>query len=102
LEVCDPHSIFVVLDFKVNDPTKCGALRVYFDYDKDFPDDDRICEEVKELQVNSLNTKWHASNFLQLVRSSNHTVFHVFSALRISQTWMDMPLEQQEPEELEV
>ena len=59
----DPHSIFVLLDFKVNDPTKCGALRVYFDYDKDFPDDDRICKEVKELQVNSLNTKWHASIF---------------------------------------
>jgi hypothetical protein len=28
-------------------------LRVYFDYDKDFPDDERICEEVKELQVRS-------------------------------------------------
>ena len=45
---------------------KCGALRVYFDYDKDFPDDDRICTEVKELQVRSLNTKWHASNFFSL------------------------------------
>jgi hypothetical protein len=39
---------------QVNDPTKCGALRVYFDYDKDFPDDDRICEEVRELQVRTL------------------------------------------------
>jgi hypothetical protein len=37
----------------MDDPTKCGSLRTYFDYDKDFPDDDRICEEVKELQVSS-------------------------------------------------
>ncbi|KAL3808364.1 hypothetical protein ACHAXA_006589, partial [Cyclostephanos tholiformis] len=25
-------------------------MRVYFDYDKDYPDDARICDEVKELQ----------------------------------------------------
>jgi len=33
------------------DPTKCGDLREYFEYDRDYPDDDRICEEVKDLKV---------------------------------------------------
>mmetsp|Transcript_2549 Transcript_2549/g.3954 ORF Transcript_2549/g.3954 Transcript_2549/m.3954 type:complete len:1065 (-) Transcript_2549:183-3377(-) len=32
------------------DPDKCGDLREYFDYDRDYPDDDRICEEVLDLQ----------------------------------------------------
>jgi hypothetical protein len=43
--------VSLCLIYQINDPTKCGSLRAYFDYDKDFPDDDRICEEVKELQV---------------------------------------------------
>lgn len=29
---------------------ECGMLREYFEYDKDFPDDDRICREVESLQ----------------------------------------------------
>lgn len=29
---------------------ECGLLREYFEYDKDFPDDDRICSEVESLQ----------------------------------------------------
>jgi len=33
------------------DPTKCGDLREYFEYDRDYPDDERICEEVKDLKV---------------------------------------------------
>ena len=33
------------------DPTKCEDLREYFEYDRDYPDDDRICEEVKDLKV---------------------------------------------------
>lgn len=36
---------------EVNDSVKCGELREYFDYDKDYVDDDRICKEVKDLQV---------------------------------------------------
>lgn len=32
-------------------PTKCGDLREYFEYDRDYADDDRICEEVKDLKV---------------------------------------------------
>lgn len=32
-------------------PTKCGDLREYFEYDRDYPDDDRICDEVQDLQV---------------------------------------------------
>jgi len=34
-----------------NDPTKCEDLREYFEYSRDYPDDDRICEEVKDLKV---------------------------------------------------
>ena len=33
------------------DPTKCGDLREYFEYDRDYADDERICEEVKDLKV---------------------------------------------------
>ncbi|KAL3784268.1 hypothetical protein ACHAW5_005992, partial [Stephanodiscus triporus] len=33
-----------------NDPTKCAKLREYFDYDPEYPDDDRICAEVRNLQ----------------------------------------------------
>jgi len=36
---------------EVTDPTKCGDLRQYFEYDKNYADDDRICEEVKDLKV---------------------------------------------------
>ena len=36
------------------DPTKCGGLREYFEYDRDYPDDERICEEVKDLKVSKL------------------------------------------------
>ena len=36
------------------DPTKCGDLREYFEYDRDYPDDDRICEEVKDLKVSKM------------------------------------------------
>ncbi|KAL3768372.1 hypothetical protein ACHAW5_005210 [Stephanodiscus triporus] len=32
------------------DPTKCAKLREYFDYDPEYPDDDRICTEVRNLQ----------------------------------------------------
>lgn len=32
-------------------PTKCGDLREYFEYDRDYPDDERICDEVQDLQV---------------------------------------------------
>ena len=35
----------------VGDPVKCGELREYFDYDKEYVDDLRICREVKDLQV---------------------------------------------------
>lgn len=36
------------------DPTKCGDLREYFEYDRDYADDGRICEEVKDLKVCSM------------------------------------------------
>ena len=36
---------------EVDDPVKCGELREYFDYDKEYVDDLRICREVKDLQV---------------------------------------------------
>lgn len=32
------------------DVEKCGQLREYFDYDKEYPDDERICNEVLDLQ----------------------------------------------------
>ena len=38
---------------KVSDPEnagQCGDLREYFDYDRNFVDDERICEEVKSLE----------------------------------------------------
>ena len=31
--------------------TQCEDLREYFEYDRDYPDDDRICSEVKDLKV---------------------------------------------------
>uniref|UniRef100_A0A7S4M8E9 Uncharacterized protein n=1 Tax=Odontella aurita TaxID=265563 RepID=A0A7S4M8E9_9STRA len=33
-----------------DDPKECGDLREYFEYDRDYPDDDRICQEVLDLQ----------------------------------------------------
>ena len=33
------------------DPKQCADLREYFDYDPNYPDDDRICGEVLDLQV---------------------------------------------------
>jgi hypothetical protein len=69
---------------------------VYFDYDKDFPDDDRICEEVKELQVRSLV---YFEKCFTHCAISNLSVASV-SASPISQTWMDMLLEYQELEEM--
>lgn len=41
----------VLEETETNDITKCGELREYFEYDKNYPDDDRICNEVRELQV---------------------------------------------------
>ena len=38
-------------DGEATDPTKCGDLREYFEYDRDYADDDRICEEVRDLKV---------------------------------------------------
>ena len=72
---------------------------MYFDYDKDFPDDDRICEEVKELQVRSL--VYFEQCFTYCAKSLTFQ-FASASASPISQTWMDMPLEQREPEEREM
>lgn len=40
-----------VAEGESSDPTKCGDLREYFEYDRDYADDDRICEEVKDLKV---------------------------------------------------
>lgn len=51
----DRQAFFEYLDEapKVKDPDdaeECGDLREYFEYDRDYPDDERICEEVKDLQ----------------------------------------------------
>jgi len=43
-----------VFEGEGSDPTKCGDLREYFEYDRDYADDDRICEEVKDLKVRRL------------------------------------------------
>jgi hypothetical protein len=32
------------------DVAKCGSLREYFEYDRHYPDDERICGEVRDLQ----------------------------------------------------
>lgn len=34
-----------------DDLDACGEMRTYFDYDKNYPDDERICDEVRALQV---------------------------------------------------
>ena len=47
----DRPAFFEYLVKDPDDPTKCGELREYFEYDRDYPDDDRICEEVLDLQV---------------------------------------------------
>ena len=36
----------------VEDVTKCGDLREYLGYDRFYPDDDRICDEVEAIQCN--------------------------------------------------
>lgn len=38
------------VDGETEDTEKCGDLREYFEYDRDYPDDDRICEEVTDVQ----------------------------------------------------
>ena len=38
-------------DTEIEDPIRCGALREYFEYDRNYPDDERICNEVLDLQV---------------------------------------------------
>lgn len=38
---------------KVNDTdstVQCGDLREYLEFDRDYPDDDRICDELKAIQ----------------------------------------------------
>jgi hypothetical protein len=45
-------------------------LREYFDYDPDYPDDDRICAEVRNLQVSLIDEKPTLRN--RLVMRSNH------------------------------
>jgi hypothetical protein len=39
-----------IKDESALDPKECGEFREYFEYDRDFPDDDRICEEIADLQ----------------------------------------------------
>jgi len=34
----------------VYDVAECGSLREYFEYDRHYPDDERICGEVRDLQ----------------------------------------------------
>ena len=47
----DAPQLITGTDDFTDDPTKCGDLREYFEYDRDYSDDDRICEEVKDLRV---------------------------------------------------
>lgn len=65
-----PQEGETVQDF-ANNPTKCGDLREYFEYDRDYPDDDRICEEVKDLKVSSLlwSLILHDSHLLIIITS---------------------------------
>ncbi|KAL3778621.1 hypothetical protein ACHAW5_005068 [Stephanodiscus triporus] len=39
-----------VTDDEFDNVEKCGQLRSYFEYDSDYPDDERICAEVRDLQ----------------------------------------------------
>jgi len=54
-QLADRQAFYQYLDDapKITDPeipNECADVREYFEYDRDFPDDDRICREVKELQ----------------------------------------------------
>ena len=71
------------------DPNACGELREYFDYDRDFPDDERICEEVRNLQV-SLDAQMLFWNHLAIYSDRENVKS---SALATSPTWMDLPRE---------
>ena len=45
---------------KIDDATdsvQCGNLREYFEFDRDYPDDNRICEYVENLQCRNDFTK---------------------------------------------
>lgn len=53
---------------ETDDPTKCGELRTYFEYDANFPDDNRICNEVRELQVWRLCFETSSCNFGRLTK----------------------------------
>jgi hypothetical protein len=39
-----------IKDTQGSDVAECGSLREYFEYDRNYPDDQRICDEVKDLQ----------------------------------------------------
>lgn len=39
-----------IRDESASNPKECGDFREYFEYDRDFPDDERICNEVADLQ----------------------------------------------------
>ena len=75
------------------DPTKCGDLREYFEYDRDYPDDERICNEVKDLKVRRGGKE--LSVFLSCIFFKLTNSVH--SASLTFQTWMDSQLECQEP-----
>lgn len=58
---------------EATDPEKCGDIREYFDYSRDYPDDDRICVEVKDLKVSrGGNTNVHSRVDLS---SHNNLIF---------------------------
>ena len=44
---------------EASDPTKCGDLREYFEYDQEYTDDVRICDEVKDLKVSNENEEYN-------------------------------------------
>ena len=57
---------------EASDPTKCGDLREYFEYDQEYTDDVRICDEVKDLKVSNENEEYK-SNFFSVIRWSQST-----------------------------
>lgn len=57
---------------ETEDPEKCGDLREYFEYDRDYPDDDRICEEIRDLQVSDLSLYISYSTFLFTIQHICH------------------------------
>lgn len=71
---------------QTKDPTKCGELREYFEYDKEYPDDGRICSEVRELQVSKMIATCPGLSMFR----TNQTVMIMHSALLTLQTWMDL------------